>query len=134
MLVASTHWVPNPANFHSDRAPPLYQGETMIAKDITNYRMNQTEQRWAGELEGWRLAGDIKLWRFEAVKFRLADNCFYTPDFWVLLSDNTVEIHEIKGFWRDDAKVKFRAVADAWPEFVWVSIRRIKGKWEKEVY
>jgi hypothetical protein len=43
--------------------------------------MNKTEAAYAGHLELQRRAGDVEWFKFEALKFRLADNTFYTPDF-----------------------------------------------------
>lgn len=80
--------------------------------------MNKTEQRYAALLEATKRSGEIVEYRYEAVKFKLAPNTFYTPDFMVIYPDR-IEFHEIKGFQRDDAMVKFKAIADKFPEFVW---------------
>jgi hypothetical protein len=106
----------------------------MKARIVSDPRMNETERLYAGELEKRRLTGHIKKWVFEGVKFRLADNTFYTPDFWVVDVRDYVTVYEIKGFWRDDARVKWKAIADLWPEFMWVAVRRVKGQWKEEVY
>jgi hypothetical protein len=77
-------------------------------------QMNRTEAAYAEHLE--RIKGTVIAWyRFEGVKLRLADNTFYTPDFAVMLMDGTMECHEIKGFWRDDAKVKIKVAAEMYP-------------------
>ena len=70
--------------------------------------MNKTEQRYAFHLAGLRQAGQIARYDFEPVKLRLADRTFYTPDFRVIIPDGTIEFHEVKGFWRDDARVKIK--------------------------
>jgi hypothetical protein len=77
-------------------------------------QMNRTEAAYAEHLE--RIKGTVIAWyRFEGIKLRLADNTFYTPDFAVMLMDGTMECHEIKGFWRDDAKVKIKVAAEMYP-------------------
>lgn len=58
--------------------------------------MNGGERRYASRLEVSKLAGQIFDYKYEAIKFRLADNTFYTPDFMVMLSDGTLEFHEYK--------------------------------------
>ena len=79
--------------------------------------MNKLEQQYQQHLEVLKHAGEIIGYRFEAIKFRLADKTFYTPDFMVTLSDR-IEFHEVKGFMRDDAAVKIKVVAEMFPEFV----------------
>jgi hypothetical protein len=49
------------------------------------------------------------------MKFRLADNTFYTPDFMVVMADGLLEAHEVKGFWEDDARVKIKVAASLFP-------------------
>jgi hypothetical protein len=78
--------------------------------------MNGLERRYAGHLELRRLAGEIWRYDYEAVKFRLADNAFYTPDFVVYLPDGVIEIHEVKGgLIREDAALKIRLMAELHP-------------------
>ena len=79
-------------------------------------KMNQTESKYALRLEGKRRAGEIQEYWFDAINLRLGDNCHYRPDFLVLLSDGTVECHEIKGgFITDDAVVKIKVAAEKFP-------------------
>jgi len=77
--------------------------------------MNKTEARYAVMLEGMKAAGTIKWYKFEALKLRLADSTFYTPDFAVMRDDDVMECHEVKGFWQDDARVKIKVAADMYP-------------------
>jgi hypothetical protein len=97
--------------------------------------MNRTEQAYADLLESRRQAGEILWFKFEGMKLRLADNTFYTPDFAVMLRDRRLEVHEVKGFWTDDARVKIKVAAELYPfEFVAVRARPKKagGGWEEE--
>lgn len=77
--------------------------------------MNQTERDYASYLELLRVSGDISWYKFEALKLRLADNTFYTPDFMVMLGNAEMQCHEVKGFWTDDARVKIKVAADMYP-------------------
>ena len=96
--------------------------------------MNKTEALYAAHLEEWKRLAIIADYRFECVKLRLADKTFYTPDFMVLKPDGTLEMHEVKGFWEDDARVKIKVAAAQFP-FVFVAIKRAKGGgWEEEVF
>ena len=77
--------------------------------------MNKTEEAYAAHL-GLRLrAGEIAWFRFEGIKVRLADSTFYTPDFAVMRTDGAMELHEVKGHWQDDARVKIKVAAEQYP-------------------
>lgn len=99
--------------------------------------MNKTEAAYDVHLNDLRNAGTIIWHKFEAVKLRLADNTFYSPDFTVLNKDGFLEMHEVKGFWMDDAKVKIKVAASIYPfKFIAVKVRAKKygGGWEKEEF
>ena len=86
-------------------------------------RMNTLESRYAREvLEVRKLAGEIESWKFEALKFRLADSTFYTPDFMVHFKDH-IEMHETKGLWREDARVKIKVAAEMFPMFRFIAVQ-----------
>lgn len=98
-------------------------------------QMNKTEQAYADRLEYLRSDGAVAWYKFEGVKLRLADNTFYTPDFAVMLADGRMEMHEVKGHWTDDARVKIKVAADMYP-FQFVALRakskRDGGGWAEE--
>lgn len=93
-------------------------------------RMNKTEEAYANYLEVLKRAGEIRDWRFEELKLRLADNTFYSPDFLIWPIDSLLELHEVKGFWRDDARVKFKVARDRFPMFRFRAVRRVGAGWE----
>ena len=96
-------------------------------------RMNKTEARYGLYLTALMHAGVIDSWAFEDVKLRLADKTFYTPDFMVIQpsSDGNLllEFHEIKGYERDDAIVKFKCAAERFHRFRFKMIKLVKGEW-----
>lgn len=85
--------------------------------------MNKWEMEYATILENRKRVKDIIDWRFEPLKLRLADATFYTPDFLVVVADG-FEFHEVKGFWRDDALVKFKVAAELFPFFRFLAMRK----------
>ena len=95
--------------------------------------MNKTEAAYAAYLEMLKRAGEVADYRFEAVKLRLADKTFYTPDFVVLAPDGVLEMHEVKGFWEEDARVKIKVAAAQFP-FRFLAITRDKGNWSFESF
>lgn len=84
---------------------------------------NKLEEKYAAHLELLRKAGKIVFWRYEAVKFRLADRTWYNPDFYVMRPDGSIEIHETKGYWEDDARCKIKATAEQFPEFWFIAVQ-----------
>jgi len=97
-------------------------------------RMNKTEAKYAEHLENQRRAGKILFWRYESVKFRLADRTWYTPDFYIMRPDGTIEIHETKGWMEEDANVKIKTTAEQFPEFMFVLVKLNKGEWTFKRY
>lgn len=100
-------------------------------------QMNQTEEAYARDLELRRTLGEVAWFKFEGVKLRLADNTFYSPDFAVMLASGVMEMHEVKGFWQDDARAKIKIAADLYPfRFIAVTKRAKKegGGWAVEEF
>ena len=90
--------------------------------------MNKTEAAYAATLEQRRAAGEVAWFKFEGIKLRLADNTFFTPDFFVMVADGALEAHEVKGYWQDDARAKIKIAADMYP----VRFLAIQAKPKKE--
>jgi len=113
------------------------QGQSEVPASKPAHRtgeMNKTEAAYAQVLEARKQTGEVSAYLFERVKLRLAKGCWYTPDFVVFRADGGIEVHEVKGFWRDDARVKWKAAAEQnqWARFVAVT-KRGKG-WAEEWY
>ena len=100
-------------------------------------QMNKTEQMYASHLEALKAAGEVIWYKFEGMKFRLADNTFFTPDYVVMRSNGALEAHEVKGFWQDDARVKIKVAADMYPiKFIAVKVlpKNKGGGWATEEF
>lgn len=71
---------------------------------------------------------------FESVTLILADDLRYTPDFMVIAEDDVVEMREIKGHWREDAKIKIRMAARLFPWFRFKAYSKqpkaLGGQWQ----
>lgn len=93
--------------------------------------MNKTEAAYAQELELRKRVGEIADYWYEGIKLRIAKACFYSPDFMVQRSDGLIELHEVKGHWEDDARVKVRAIADKFP-FRLIAVQRKADGWVVE--
>lgn len=98
---------------------------------------NKTEAAYEDHLRQLQIAGEVLWFKFEGLKYRLADSTFYTPDFAVMLADGQLEAHEVKGFWTDDARVKIKVAADMYPvRFIAAKVnpKRFGGGWTFEVF
>jgi len=96
--------------------------------------MNKTEAAYESHLSALQFAGEISWYKFEGLKFRLADNTFYTPDFAVMRSDGVIELHEVKGFFTDDARVKIKVAASLYPFAFIVVYKDGKTGWKYEKF
>lgn len=99
---------------------------------------NKTEKEYFELLELRWKAGEIRWFDFEPIKLKLAKNTFYTPDFGIFFADKSFGFHEVKGFWRDDARVKIKTAARLFPFFTFTAVskrsKRKGGGWHYEEF
>lgn len=94
--------------------------------------LNKTEKDYYDRLYLRLLAGEILWIGVQAFKLRMADNTYYTPDFVTLEADGSMVVHEVKGFWRDDARVKWKVAAREFFMFRFIAVQRKRGSKSKE--
>lgn len=89
-------------------------------------RLNKLESAYEAQvLLPLKLAGEVLSYGFECLRLRLASNTTYTPDFFVQALDGVLELHEVKPwsgklggpFWEEDARLKWKVVAEEYPCF-----------------
>ena len=77
-------------------------------------------------------AGDVEWWAFEKIKIRLADNTFYTPDFFVMRKGGALEVHEVKGgFVTEGGRLRVKFAAEIFPAQFYLC-KKIGKAWEVE--
>jgi hypothetical protein len=92
--------------------------------------MNKTEREYAQILQLREASGEIIEWSYEAITLKVGPRCRYTPDFYAIRADGTIEFHEVKGgYIREDAIVKLRAAVGRFNRFVWIMAQKKRGKW-----
>lgn len=98
--------------------------------------LNKTEEAYRQHLDLRRLAGEILWFHFEPFALKLAPKTTYTPDFLVQLASGHLEVHEVKGFWQEDARVKIKVAASMFPVFRFIAVQKAdKGDgWKLEEF
>lgn len=112
-----------------------------IASQHDRSLMNRVEQQYANHLRDRQMVGEIRWYLFEAIKLRLADRTYYTPDFLVVTQDLVLEAHEVKTMWstgkpgwHEDARVKIKVAAEMFPfRFIAATLMR-DGGWQFEEF
>lgn len=103
----------------------------------SRHGMNKTEARYAQDLELQKRAGVVIWWKFEGFTLTLAPGARFTPDFAVMKRSGELEFHEIKGFWREAARVRIKVAASLYP-FKFIAVQAIKqkdgGGWKVEKF
>lgn len=117
-------------------SPPTAQERVLALGRLPVGEKNPTEKAYGELLELEKQAGLITWYAFEPIKLRLGKNTFYTPDYGVRLANGELELREVKGFWRDDARVKIKTAAYLYPIFRFVAVTKKKkrdgGGWQRE--
>lgn len=93
-----------------------------IGRKLPKPRMNKTEAAYACWLTMQRLCGAIERFEFEGISLQLAPSTWYTPDFHVVTAHG-VELHEVKGFMREAARVRLNVAAAKFTEFKFYLVR-----------
>ena len=90
-------------------------------------KLNKTEKAW---LVVVRSRGYV--WHgVQNISFKIGDDCRYNPDI-LAICDGQLVAFEVKGFMREDALVKLKTTARAFPWLRIVVVKRIKGEWIEE--
>ena len=94
--------------------------------------MNKTEQAyWDKVIVPAQQAGRIDKAVYERLKVVLAPGSTYTPDFFLTTEDGDLIVVEIKGFWREDDRVKIKVAADTFSSFYWYAVTMTTTKVKK---
>src|SRR5262252_9696845 len=99
--------------------PPAPKGKGLLATPTYDSRWNEEYATFLDGLKQARLIWDF--W-YEPFSLRLSKACFYRPDFLVQLCDGLLELREVKGWWREDAKVKWKQAIEKYPCFTFVLV------------
>lgn len=91
-------------------------------------KLNKTERAWLHQL---RLTHPPENLGIQSHTLKLADDTRYTPDFWTIDANGQLFFWEVKGFWRDDAKVKIKVAARQFRHFRFIVVTKTKTGWQE---
>lgn len=112
-----------------DRQTP---GDAVLVHSTRSVFRSKLEEAYSRYLHGLLLAGEIRQYRYEPLRFNLAPNTTITPDFQVITKDGAMEFHEVKGWAREDAMAKLKICAHLYPEWTFLLVTRRRGIWEQK--
>jgi len=100
--------------------------------------MNKWEHDFSRHLEHLKTAGVILQWGYECIRLRIGTSSdakgsrapMFTPDFFAVMPDGRLRFYEVKGFFREAAKVRSGVAAGLFPHFTFIVVRLVKGKWQ----
>lgn len=120
---------PGQVNWWRGRVRAVRERGPMVAQlaEVADER-NGLERLYGDHLELLRLAGQIRWYRFGDTSLRLARRTWYRLDYRVGAPDGVQEIHEVKGHWEDDARVKIKVAARLFPEFRFIAVMNAGSK------
>ena len=91
-------------------------------------RLNKTERAFLAYLK----TQDYRTIHVQEITLKLGWDTRYTPDFATIDAENRVTLWEVKGFMRDDARVKLFAAASKYRQWRFMLVRREAGQWRIE--
>jgi hypothetical protein len=109
-----------------NRGLPLVEVFRRESTDVS--KLNKTERAFFEYLSADKQHDFVWV---QAFTLKLADDTRYTPDF-VTLTSGKLIAWEVKGFFRDDAKVKIKVAARMFSVFQFKLVRKGKGGWDFE--
>lgn len=100
-----------------------------IAASTDEAKLNKTEQAYLNYIRclGFAWIG------VQNLTLKLADDTRYTPDFVTVDVNGHLDCREVKGFFRDDAKVKIKVAARMFPWITFQVVRKTDKGWEHQI-
>jgi len=115
---------------------PLHEAARALTArgiDLTIKYRSKLEQSYGDLLALQLIAKEIAWWAYEPWRFKLADGAWYKVDFGVMLLDGSLEAREVKGFWREAARLRIKVASSLHP-LRFKAITRSDGAWIEECF
>lgn len=107
-----------------DTAP----GNFCVQPSKDELRLNKTERAFLSHLR----SSDYDWVGVQNLTLKLADDCRLTPDF-SSLKNGVLTLWDVKGFQREDALIKMKVAARAFPFFKFIIVSRDGGSWKERL-
>lgn len=120
-----------PAGIQIKTEAPTITAITLMAQISPTYdvsMLNKTEAKYLDYLKSL----NPQWLGVQCIKLKLAKNTTYTPDFWAIDHLGVLHAREVKGFWRDDARVKIKVAARMYPWVRFTAATLVKQRWQHE--
>lgn len=117
-----------PRSLNDLKAFEIIKANIVTAPSTDEAKLNKTERSYLGYLRAQR----HPFIGIQNIALKLADDTRYNCDFWIVTNDGKLQAHEVKGFWRDDAKVKIKVAARLFPFVDFVVVMKVKNGWTLE--
>lgn len=102
-----------------------------IARPVEPTFDSKWEERYYRHLIAQRNAGQIVEFWWKGFKFKVGEGAWYTPEAIVLGNDGYLQLHEVKGYKREAAMVRYKAARERYPLRCYL-VRLVKGVWVYE--
>jgi hypothetical protein len=109
-------------------SPPRAKG-----RPVTPPFRSELERDFSLHLEAAKVAGEIAWWAYEPWRFSLGGGAWYKVDFGVMLPGGELEAIEVKGFWREAARLRIKVAASKHP-LAFKAVTRKEGAWVEETF
>lgn len=109
--------------------PFLSQAEKPIVMSTPEDSANKWEKAYIEFLDLQVKAGTIKRYYFNRINFWIGPTVWYKPDFFILMPDGSIEIHEVKGHEKRVGVNKFKTAAGMHPWATWRMVTLKNGNW-----
>ena len=126
--------VPHPRTVQLQHAAPVPAKKAPSRIRQNSAGLNKTEQAFFDYLKSREDPGVLRtVLPPQSVTLRIANGCRYTPDFVVAYHHSTdipsvdLVAYEVKGFMRDDAAVKIKVAATAFPWITFHLVTKLPG-------
>lgn len=117
------------SKFSKNPIPPAVTCVSLLAQIPTSHdeaKLNKTERLYLEYLRSL----NPKWLGIQNITLKLGDDCRYTPDFFAIDNLGVLHAREVKGFFRDDAKVKIKVAARVFPWIRFTVAVRKNKSWE----
>jgi hypothetical protein len=113
----------SPSAYPAAEPPPMADTVFEVTPTRDEAKLNKTELAFLYWLRASETHREITI---QSLTFKLGDDCRYTPDF-TAIRDRRLYIYEIKGHWRDDARVKIKTAARIYRWCTFIAAQKRKG-------